>query len=148
MLSSQLIDFLPNSPCCAITSSLRHTACPIWPFFLPCLEGELSETRTLHPLQPRIAPSPDPNTVRMGWTWGPAAISLQGPQGLFFCVGLSWFGVGRVGQGALPVFVRCNRRKSIGQKVRMYFLKAHNVVPSLARRKQRREVEKKNLQTH
>lgn len=37
VLSSQLIDFLPNSPCCAITSSLWHFTCPIWPLFLPCL---------------------------------------------------------------------------------------------------------------
>ena len=41
------------------------------------------------------------------------------------------------------MFVKYNRRKSIGQKVQPYFLKAHNTVPSLARRKQSREVEKK-----
>lgn len=42
---------------------------------------------------------------------------------------------------ALPVFVKCNRRKSIGQKIKPFFLKAHSTVPSLARRKQSRQVE-------
>lgn len=109
----------------------HHFSCPVWRV------KSLRQGLCIH-----CSSTFSPNTVD-GSARGSAVISLQGHKGLFSCVSLSWFGVGRARCGALPGLVKCKRRKSIGQKVQTRFLAAPNTAPSLPRRKQSREVEKK-----
>lgn len=113
----------------------HHFSCPVW---------RVNSLR--QGLCIRCSSTLSPNAVD-GSSRGSAVISLQGHKGLFSCVSLSWFGVGRVRWGTLPGLVKCSRTKSIAQKAQPRFLAPPNTAPPRPRRKQSREIGGKNPQS-